>query len=169
MRLGLALATVVVALDQLSKWLVVERLMRPFGVEETPFFTYDHITVTPFLNLVMAWNRGVSFGIGQSDHDWAPLILAGMAMVIVVAMLVWLRRADTLLGRVAIGGIIGGAIGNVVDRLRFGAVADFIDVHVAGHHWPAFNLADSAITVGAVILVVVSFFGRRDSTKTEGP
>jgi signal peptidase II len=69
------------------------------------------------------------------------------------------------LAQVALGGIIGGAMGNVIDRLRFGAVADFLDVHVMSHHWPAFNLADSAITVGAVILIVDSLFAGRVSTK----
>jgi signal peptidase II len=170
MRLGLLVAALVIAFDQASKWWVVEQVMRPFGVDQTPFFTYDRIIVTPFFDLVMAWNRGISFGLANNhDSDWAPLVLSGLALVIVAAMLVWLRRAGTLVSRLAVGGIIGGALGNVIDRLRFGAVADFLDLHVAGYHWPAFNLADSAITVGAVVLVVDSLFAGRDSTKKEAP
>jgi len=169
MRLGLAIAGLVITLDQLSKWWVVERLMRPLGVDETPFYVYDRITLAPFFDLVMAWNRGISFGLASHDSDWAPAILSAFALVIVVAMLVWLKRAGTTLSRIAVGAIIGGALGNVIDRLRFGAVADFLDLHIGAYHWPAFNLADSAITVGAVVLVVDSLFHGRDSTKSEGP
>jgi len=74
---------------------------------------------------------------------------------------------STILGiAMALGGIIGGALGNVIDRLRWGAVADFLDVHIAGHHWPAFNLADSAISVGAVLLILDALFTRPTSSKT---
>jgi signal peptidase II len=88
-----------------------------------------------------------------------------LALAIVAAMLVWLRTTETPLAQAALGGIIGGALGNVIDRVRFGAVADFLDVHVMSYHWPAFNVADSAITVGAVFLVVDSLFAGRVSTK----
>jgi len=165
LRLGLAVALVIAVLDQITKWWMIEMVMRPDGVAATPFFSPVRIAVTPFFNLVMTWNRGVSFGIGNNGGDWNAMILSGLALAIVIAMLVWLRNADTLLLRLALGGIIGGALGNVVDRLRFGAVADFLDFHLAGYHFPAFNLADSAITVGAVILVFDSLFTKRDSTK----
>ncbi|CAA7612489.1 signal peptidase II [Magnetospirillum sp. SS-4] len=165
LRLGLAVALVIAILDQITKWWMIEMVMRPDGIAATPFFSPVRIAVTPFFNLVMTWNRGVSFGIGNNGGDWNALILSGLALAIVAAMLVWLRNADTLILRLALGGIIGGALGNVVDRLRFGAVADFLDFHLAGYHFPAFNLADSAITVGAVILVFDSLFTKRDSTK----
>ena len=164
-RTGLAVAGTVIVLDQLSKWWVVEKLMRPDGVEGTPFYTPVRIILAPFFDLVMAWNRGVSFGIGNNGGAWNAVILSGLALVIVAAMLVWLRKAEAPLAQVALGGIIGGALGNVIDRARFGAVADFLDVHSAGYHWPAFNLADSAITVGAIFLVLDSLFAARDSTK----
>ncbi len=164
-RNGLGIAGLIIVLDQLSKWWIMEKVMRPEGVEGTPFFTPLRVAVTPFFDLVMTWNRGVSFGIGNTDGSWNVVLLSGLALVIVVAMLIWLRTAATPLAQVALGGIIGGALGNVVDRLRFGAVADFLDVHVMSYHWPAFNLADSAITVGAVILVVDSLFANRVSTK----
>jgi len=168
LRSGLGLAAAIIILDQLSKWWVVERLMRPEGVEGTPFFTPFKVRLAPFFDLVMTWNRGVSFGIGNNSGPWNALILSGLALVIVVAMVVWLRKAEGRLMPLALGGIIGGALGNVIDRARFGAVADFLDIHVGAYHWPAFNLADSAITVGAVFLVVDSLFAKRVSTKNEG-
>ncbi|MDO8605039.1 MAG: signal peptidase II [Phaeospirillum sp.] len=165
LRNGLGIAGLIVVLDQWSKWWIMERVMRPEGVEGTPFFTPLRVAVTPFFDLVMTWNRGVSFGIGNNDGPWNALLLSGLALIIVAAMLAWLRTATTPLIQVALGGIIGGALGNVIDRLRFGAVADFLDVHVLGYHWPAFNVADSAITVGAVFLVFDSLFAGRVSTK----
>lgn len=165
LRLGFGVAALVVALDQLSKWWIVEKVMRPEGVLGTPFYSPTRIEVLPVFDLVMAWNRGVSFGIGNNGGEWNALILSALAVAICVAMAVWLAKAETLLVRVALGGIIGGALGNVIDRARFGAVADFLDVHVAGYHWPAFNIADSAITVGAVFLVVDSLFASRVSSK----
>ena len=165
MRRGLGLAGLVMVLDQISKWWIMERVMRPEGVADTPFYTPIRISVTPFFDLVMAWNRGVSFGIGNNAGEWNALILSALALVIVAVMVVWLKKAEGVLLQLALGGIIGGALGNVIDRLRFGAVADFLDVHLAGYHWPAFNVADSAITVGAVILVFDSLFAGRVSTK----
>ncbi|RAU23305.1 signal peptidase II [Paramagnetospirillum kuznetsovii] len=165
MRRGLSLAALVIVLDQISKWWIMERVMRPDGVEGTPFFTPLRVTVAPFFDLVMAWNRGVSFGIGNNAGEWNAVILSGLALVIVAVMVVWLRKAESPWLQAALGGIIGGALGNVIDRARFGAVADFLDFHLAGHHWPAFNLADSAISVGAAILVFDSLFAGRVSTK----
>ncbi len=118
------------------------------------------IPVLPFLDLVIVWNRGVSFGMfgGGTVPPWAFVVLSG---IISIALLVWLRRAESLWTQMAIGLVTGGAIGNVVDRILFGAVFDFIDVHVAGWHWPAFNLADSAITLGVVLLLVESLLPER--------
>jgi signal peptidase II len=162
---GLSIAAIIVALDQLSKYWIIEKVMRPEGVDFTPFHSATRIEILPFFHLVMAWNRGVSFGIGNNGGEWNAVILSALAVAICVGMIIWLAKAETWLVQVALGGIIGGALGNVIDRARFGAVADFLDVHVAGYHWPAFNVADSAITVGAVFLVVDSLFGTRDSSK----
>lgn len=150
MRLGIGLAALTLVLDQATKWLVL------FWVMDPP----RTIPVLPFLDLVIVWNRGVSFGMfgGGTVPPWAFVVLSG---VISIALLVWLRRAESLWTQMAIGLVIGGAIGNVVDRILFGAVFDFIDVHVAGWHWPAFNLADSAITLGVVLLLVESLLPER--------
>lgn len=165
LRPGLILAAIIVVLDQLSKWWVVEKLMRPLGVWETPFYTPTKIEVLPFFDLVMAWNRGVSFGIFNTDGRWNAVALSALSLVISAFLVAWLRKAENRVVALALGGIIGGALGNVVDRVRWGAVADFLDVHVAGYHWPAFNLADSAISVGAVVLVLDALFARHNSSK----
>jgi len=113
---GLAIAIMVAALDQASKWWILLSVMRP----------PREIEVTSFFNLVMGWNTGVSFGILTQSSAW---ILTAVALAVVVGLLVWLRKAETRLVAVAIGMIIGGAVGNVFDRLYHGAVLDFLDVH----------------------------------------
>ena len=153
-RLGLSVAAVVLLLDQLSKVLILALVMDP------PRTIY----VLPFFNIVLVWNRGVSFGIfgGGAVPPWALVLLAA---AIVVMLLAWLKRAENRWVAISIGLVIGGAIGNVIDRLVYGAVLDFLDVHAAGYHWPAFNLADSAITVGIVLLLAESLFPRRAVAK----
>ena len=152
LRLGLAVAALVVVLDQLTKWAILTWLERA-------------IDLTPFFNLVVVWNRGVSFGMLDSDGALAPWLLSGLALVVVALLLVWLRRVDHRLTAAGLGLIIGGAIGNVIDRVRFGAVIDFLDFHALGWHWPAFNVADSAICVGAALLLVDGLLmSRRHST-----
>ncbi|MDP6706150.1 MAG: signal peptidase II, partial [Alphaproteobacteria bacterium] len=133
-RLGLAVAVAILIADQLSKmWLIGLLAVHERGIELTPFF-----------DLVMVWNRGVSFGLFGAA-GLGPWPFVALAIAIVAAMLVWLWRVETRLLGLAIGAVVGGALGNTVDRIRFGAVADFFDFHLAGYHWPAFNLADSAI------------------------
>lgn len=164
-KAGLILAAAVIVADQLSKWWIVERVMRPEGVADTPFYTPLALSLTPFFNLVMTWNRGVSFGVFNNHGDWNAVALSGLSLVIVVALLLWLRKTTSRLVALALGAIIGGALGNVIDRVRWGAVADFLDIHAFGWHWPAFNMADSAITIGAVLLVLDSLFSRHNSDK----
>jgi signal peptidase II len=147
---GLALAAAVIVVDQASKWWILTSVMRPPRV----------IEVTPFFNLVMGWNRGVSFGLFNSDSPLNLWLLPLMVVGITAVLLVWLWRAERLWLGIGIGLVVGGAVGNLVDRMRFGAVADFLDVHAFGWHWPAFNVADSAITVGAAIILLESLFTR---------
>jgi signal peptidase II len=102
----------------------------------------------------MVWNRGVSFGLFSGTGGESPYILIGVAAVIVAGLIVWLSRLSDRFMAAAVALIVSGAVANVHDRLRFGAVADFLDLHVAGYHWPAFNLADSAIVIGAVLVAL---------------
>ncbi|RMD63608.1 MAG: signal peptidase II, partial [Alphaproteobacteria bacterium] len=136
-----------VALDQAAKWAVVEHLMRPPRV----------IPLTPFFNLVLTHNTGISFGLfqGGSANAW---VLTGFALAVVGGLMVWLWRQPEPLIAWAIGLVIGGALGNVVDRVRLGAVVDFLDLHIGDWHWPAFNFADTAITVGVGLLLLDGLF-----------
>lgn len=161
---GLAVAVVVALLDQVSKWAITSLVMDPACV--APPFTQPGcaIPVLSFFNLTLVYNPGVTFGLGG---ELGPLVLSALALAIAVGLVVWLRRVDSLLLAIAVGGIIGGAIGNVIDRLRFGAVVDFLDVYIPGSalpHWPAFNLADSAIVVGVGIIVIDGLIAGRGKT-----
>jgi signal peptidase II len=154
-RLGLSLAALVIVLDQLLKWWIRTVVMDP----------PREIEVTSFFNLVMAWNRGISFSLFRSDWAAGPYVWAGLAVVVAVALGWWLGRVRHTLTAIALGLVIGGALGNAIDRLRLGAVADFLDFHWQGWHWPAFNLADSAISVGIVLLVAPGLFAAREGVK----
>jgi signal peptidase II len=147
----------VFGLDQATKWWILESVMQPPRV----------MPVTPFFNLVMVWNRGVSFGMFNQDSAYNAWIFTALALAISAVLVVWMWRADNRLIGVAIGLIVGGALGNAVDRLRFGAVADFLDFHVMGYHWPAFNVADAGISIGAVLLLADALFSRPEKPKNK--
>lgn len=145
---GMWVALLTLLIDQLQKWHMLEVVR----IAERP-----PIEVTPFFNLVMVWNRGVSFGMFSGHDGSGAWMLIGVALVIVTFMAFWLWRCTTRYLATALGLVIGGALGNVIDRVRFGAVADFFDLHVMGHHWPAFNIADSAIFIGVGLLLLESW------------
>lgn len=148
MFLGFAIALVVVLFDQLSKYYMLNEVLGEQAV----------IEVTPFFNWVRAWNTGVSFSMFNDYGSAGAIMLSVVAGVIVIALIVWLKNERDRLAQAALGMVIGGAIGNVIDRVRLGAVFDFLDFHIADSHWPAFNLADSFICAGAVILIIQSIF-----------
>lgn len=153
LRKGLALAAGTIVFDQITKWLILDAFLPdPAPVEVLPVF-----------NLVLTWNPGISFGMFGAMGDLGPWILTGLALVIAAVMGVWLRRTDSGWTALGLSLLIGGALGNVIDRVRFGAVVDFLDVHVSGYHWPAFNVADSAITVGAAVLIIEALFARPET------
>ncbi len=152
---GLIVAVVVVVLDQGSKWWILEQVMQPV----------PHVVeVTSFFNLVLVWNFGVSFGTFAGGGALMPYILSAIAAVIAVCLIFWLRQAERRLIALALGFIIGGAVGNVVDRLMHGAVVDFLDFHLAGWHFWAFNVADSGISVGVVLLLIDGLFAGREKS-----
>jgi signal peptidase II len=150
--MGLIVAVLVLVADQASKWAILSPIDLP---------DRGQIVLTPMLNLSMVWNRGVTFGLLTGFTEWGHLALAGLAICVVAALGVWMWRAETRLAAIALGAIAGGAIGNVIDRLRFGAVVDFVDAHVGNLHWYVFNLADAAIVCGVIALVVDSQWSRR--------
>lgn len=140
-----AVATLLaLAFDQATKWWVLTKLMDPSR----------EIPVTPFFNLAVSWNRGVSFGLLSAESPVTPWLLSMLALIIVAFVVIWGIRERRPITATALGFIAGGALGNVVDRLRHGAVTDFLDFHAAGYHWPTFNFADTAIFVGVALLVV---------------
>jgi signal peptidase II len=152
---GLAIAAVVVILDQLSKAAVLAFFAgRILG---------DRETVTSFFNLALTYNRGISFGLFNGTAGFNSLVFSVAAAAIVAALIYWLNRAGSPFLAVAIGLIIGGAVGNVIDRVRLGAVVDFLDFHIGSLHWPAFNLADSAICVGVAAMLLDGLLLRREA------
>ena len=144
-RWGVLAAVLVLLADQASKWWVLEGLHLP---------DLGRVEVLPFFSLTMVWNHGVTFGLLNGLGPLGAWILAGVALAVVVLLGVWLRRAETLLVAVALGAIAGGAVGNVIDRLRFGAVVDFLHAHAWGWSWYVFNVADAAIVCGVAVLVL---------------
>ncbi|MDT8329748.1 signal peptidase II [Roseomonas gilardii] len=160
--LGLVAAVLVLVADQASKWWMGEVLRLPER-GHVPLFSAG-----PFsLDLSMVWNRGVTFGLMAGDAPWHGWLLAGLALVITLILLRWMARAETRPVAVALGAVIGGAIGNVIDRLRFGAVFDFVDASFGGWHWYVFNIADAAIVLGVIALVADALF-RPPSTGRDG-
>src|SRR5258707_4247426 len=154
LRRGVIAALVTLVLDQASKlWLLY-------------VFDIGHrgtVQVTPFFDLVLAWNIGISFGWFQNDGQFAQIALMAVKAAAVIALAIWMARSRTLLATVALGLIIGGAIGNAIDRFAYGAVVDFALFHVQiGEktlNWYVFNLADVAIVAGVAALLYDSFLG----------
>jgi|TARA_B110000263_G_C15154304_1_gene439405 signal peptidase II len=153
-RAGTLIALLTILFDQLSKWWILNVTMVPPRI----------IPVTSFFDLVLVHNRGASFGIFSDAPGWASIALIVFAILISIALAIWMWRVHETLLAVALALVIGGAVGNVIDRIRFGAVVDFLDFHVGGWHWPAFNIADSAITIGVILLILDSLKSKPENT-----
>jgi signal peptidase II len=149
LRLGLLVAVGVVVVDQATKFWALGSVLPG-----------QRIPVTEFFNLVLTFNPGISFSLFQ--EAWGRWVFSILALAIVAGLAVWLRRQTTLWLGIAGGAVIGGALGNTIDRAFHGAVVDFLDFHAFGYHWPAFNAADSAIVTGVVMILAEGvIFGRR--------
>ena len=156
---GLLAALLVLGADQASKYWVLNILDLP---------ALGTVPVLPVLNLTMVWNPGVTFGLlGQGSAE-GTYILSVVALLIVVALVVWMRKAERLMVVLALGGIAGGAVGNVIDRLRFGRVVDFIHAHAFGYSWYVFNVADAAIVCGVAILILDGMLPQRSRLQAPG-
>jgi signal peptidase II len=154
---GLAAALAVFVADQASKYWVLHVLtLQDIG----------QVVLLPVLNLTMVWNRGVTFGLLNGFGQWGTAALVVIALAVVVALALWLRKASSALMAVSIGAIAGGAVGNVLDRLRYGAVVDFIHAHIGGWSWYVFNVADAAIVCGVGALLLDSVLTGRGTGKT---
>jgi signal peptidase II len=146
---GLLLALLTVLVDQASKYAMMVRL-NVFRPGDMPAME----EVTSFLNWTVVWNRGVSFGMFAADGWTGAYVLSAISLIVSVALVVWLRRADRWVTLVGIALVLGGAVGNVLDRLRFGAVFDFIDFHFGTWHPFVFNVADAGINIGVILLLI---------------
>lgn len=168
--IALFIALDVIIIDQLTKWGITEMLLRPhrtgdagfdlikWFTETPPRLEYTEIQILPFFNLVMVWNQGVSFGMFNGGQAGSAVFLILLSLGVSLIFLIWLLRSTSKMQAFCLALVIGGAIGNVIDRARFGAVIDFLDFHVMGRHWPAFNVADSAIVIGVILLMIHSLF-----------
>lgn len=153
-KLGLyawLIAAVVIVLDQISKYWILNVFHLP---------ARGSVLVGGPFSLSMVWNRGVSFGLLRADADLARWGLVAFSLIVAVFLAVWARKITRPLLMLAVGLIMGGAVGNAIDRARFGAVADFLDFHALYFPW-VFNVADSAITVGVVLLLLDSLLSER--------
>ena len=163
---GFVIASVLI-FDQLTKWGVTELVLSPKdGISFVNWMSSPperlgpvRVEIFPFFNFSMVWNEGISFGLfSNSEMDLQPYILSGLSLIICVALFIWLLKSEKVSLVIALSMIIGGALSNVMDRIRFGAVADFFDFHLYGWHYPAFNIADSAIVLGVAYLVIDAVF-----------
>lgn len=144
------LSAVVIVLDQLTK-------------KAALYYLSDGNVklLLPVLNFSLAFNRGAAFSFLNTASGWQNVFFIGLAFVFSLAMVVWMLRNAHSRQNACVALIIGGALGNVVDRFHHGYVIDFIDCHIGVHHWPTFNLADSAICVGVFLLLIFNFFSRK--------
>jgi lipoprotein signal peptidase len=157
---GIGMALAILVADQISKWWILEVFDLPARVS---------VPVLPFLNLTMVWNRGITFGLLSSDSAWSALVLAAVALAVVAALAVWLWQAERMAVALALGAVAGGAVGNVIDRIRFGAVVDFVHAHAWGWSWYVFNVADAAIVCGVGLLLLDSLLaGRKEARARQG-
>ena len=147
--LGVSLGVVTALVDQANKWW----MLKVFDIEAK-----GSVAVTPFLDLVMVWNRGISYGLFQQGSALGQILLSGFAVVAVVALTLWLARMTSLIGAAGAGLVMGGAVGNAIDRLLHGAVADFFSFHAWDFYWYVFNVADAAIVAGVAGLMYDSIF-----------
>lgn len=142
---GLFVLALVVLVDQISKYLVIRNAL------SLP------IEVLPFFNLVLAWNRGISFGMFHSYNPWFFGALTLLIMAIIAGIFIYMMRQKDRCKVTFLALVVGGGIGNIIDRLWHGAVVDFLDFHLYNYHWPAFNVADSCIVVGVFSLIIFSY------------
>ena len=144
----LFITSLVIVFDQVSKWLMVSWLS-----------LYETVVVMPYFNLTMAHNEGAAFSFLAQAGGWQRWFFIGLALIISVVLFVWLAKLKPTekLEAISLSLILGGAIGNLIDRISYGYVVDFIDLHIGHNHWPVFNIADSAICIGAILLIADRF------------
>jgi signal peptidase II len=152
---GLLIASVVWYIDHYTKQMMMERLLNPQRVE---------VVIKDFFNFAPVWNYGITFGLLKATNAESSLYLVVMAACISLIVLYWLWQAQTWLMRIGCGMIFGGALGNSIDRLKNGAVFDFLDVYYKDWHWPAFNMADVFIVCGVLLILWDGLFAKPEDS-----
>jgi signal peptidase II len=161
-RLGFAVALVVFILDQLAKWLVTYRL----GIDQIG----DQLMLLPIFNFTYTQNNGISLGLLNATNPLGRWMLVGLTVVIAIGVAVWIGREKSRIDQIALGMVLGGALGNILDRVRFGYVVDFADLHFGDFRpFLVFNVGDAAISIAVVILLLRAFVTRKDHQKGPGP
>ncbi|HEY8612792.1 MAG TPA: signal peptidase II [Roseomonas sp.] len=163
LRRGLILTLLVLVADQASKWWILEVLDLPTR-RNVPLLGDGEFG----LDLTMVWNRGVTFGLLSGTAPWHAWALAALAAAIAVFLIRWMAKAENRRTALALGAIVGGAVGNVIDRARFGAVVDFVDAYAWGWHWYVFNVADAAIVLGVIVLLIEAATARPAAPERPG-
>ncbi len=150
----LSISVFIVVLDQITKQFAENTLQ-----------LYERIAVMPFFNLTLAYNEGAAFSFLSDAGGWQRWFFLALTAVISTVLFFWLKKSESKIESLAISLVLGGAIGNFIDRLLFGHVIDFLDVYYETHHWPAFNVADIAISCGVMLLIVSTFTAQPDKPK----
>src|SRR3954467_7283068 len=159
-RLGFAVAIFVFALDQLTKWVV----MGPLGINQIG----DQLVLLPIFNFTYTQNEGISLGLLNATNPVGRWMLVALTSAIAIGVAVWMGREKNRLDQIALGMVLGGALGNILDRVRFGYVVDFADLHIGDFRpFLVFNVGDAAISIAVVILLLRAFLARKDHH--EGP
>ncbi|MET0087100.1 MAG: signal peptidase II [Sedimenticola sp.] len=153
------LSAIVIGLDQVSKQLVESSLM-----------LYEVVPVMPFFNLTLAYNEGAAFSFLSDQGGWQRWFFSGLALLVSIILVIWISRLQQRerLIAISLSLIVGGAIGNLIDRVLHGHVIDFLDLYYGQWHWPAFNVADSAIFVGVVLMLLDAFRGEPEESRQAG-
>ncbi|MES9875366.1 MAG: signal peptidase II [Candidatus Sedimenticola sp. 6PFRAG7] len=150
------LSVIIVGLDQISKQLVESSLM-----------VYETVPLVPFFNLTLAYNEGAAFSFLSDQGGWQRWFFSVLALIVSIIMVFWMKRLQQSewLIAISLSLIVGGALGNLIDRVLFGHVIDFLDIYYQQWHWPAFNIADSAIFIGVIFMLFDAFRGEEEKSQ----
>jgi signal peptidase II len=157
--LGTAVAVIGFLLDQVTKFLIL------FGLELEPA---DRLVLTPFADLVLTYNRGISYGLFPQDGELGRWTLVILSIAAAILFTIWMLCSRSVIVVLALGLLVGGALGNAVDRMVYGAVVDFVSLHAFGWHWYIFNLADAAIVAGVIGLLYDAIIGSATKSPPSG-
>jgi len=165
-KAGLIIAFIFIS-DQVTKYWVLSVFDLPGWCAENRVFPCQY-PITSFFNLAAGWNTGISFGLFNTGDDWNKVIISALVIGVTIWLLLWYRKTESGLLQFALPVVIGGALGNLVDRIYHGAVFDFLDFHAFGWHWYTFNIADSAIVIGVILIARDGLFSDEETAK-QGP